>query len=167
MQFSVGDKVIHPQYGPGRITGIEGQEPSDGAGRYYVIEIPRKGLTVHTPVGKAMALAMRPAMSPSRLRRIVQMLRGRAHDLPEDFRARQEQIAAQLGSGQVAQVTSVVRDLSWRQKRAHLTKRDSDLLRQGLDLLSSEMALVSGDTVSEVRELIRTTLTAAMVRADR
>jgi CarD family transcriptional regulator len=165
MQFSVGDKVIHPQYGPGQITGIEGQEPSDGERRYYVIEIPRKGLTVHTPVGKADALGIRPAMSPSRSRRIVNMLRGRAHALPEDYRERQEQISTRLETGQVVQVASVVRDLSWRQKRGHLTKKDSDLLRHGLDLLASEMALVSGDTVSEARELIGSTLTAAMASA--
>ena len=166
MQFFVGDKVIHPRYGPGEITSIEGQGHSDAEGRYYVIDIPRQGLTVHTPVGRADALGIRPAMSPSRSRRIVSMLRGRAHVLPEDYRARQEKISAQLGSGQVAQVASVVRDLSWHQKRSHLTKRDSDLLRHVLDLLSAEMALVSGDPVSEVKQLIGATLTAAMAGAD-
>lgn len=167
MEFSVGDKVIHPQYGPGQVTSIEGQVPSDATARYYVIEIIRKGLTVHTPVDKAEALGIRPAMSPSRSRRVVGMLRGRAHDLPKAYRARQEQVAAQLGSGEVAQLASAVRDLSWRQKRGHLTKRDSDLLRQGLDQLCSEIALVSGDTVSEVREMVGSTLTAAMARAGR
>jgi RNA polymerase-interacting CarD/CdnL/TRCF family regulator len=165
MQFSVGDKVIHPQYGPGQITGIEGQGPSDEERRHYVIEIPRKGLTVHTPVGKADALGIRHAMSPSLSRQIVRMLHGRADALPEDYRERQDQVLAKLQTGQAVPVASVVRDLSWRQKRGHLTKRDTDLLRQGLDLLSSEMALVSGESVSEVRELIGTTLSAAMTGA--
>jgi len=161
MQFSVGDKVIHPQYGPGQITSIVGGEPSDAERRYYVIEIPRKGMTVHTPVGMAGTLGVRLAMSPSRSRRIVDMLGGRPRPLPEDFRARHEQLWEKLGTGQELQLAGVVRDLTWRQTLTHLTKKDSDLLRKALDLLAAEMALVSGDTVSKVREMIGAALSGA------
>jgi CarD family transcriptional regulator len=165
MEFSVGDKVIHPQFGPGQITGIAGSEPPDAEQRYYVIEIPRKGLIVHTPVGMAGTLGVRLAMSASRSRRILGMLGGKPHPLPDEFRARQEQVAQMLDTGQVAQLAAVVRDLTWRQKSDHLTKKDADLLRKALDLLAAEMALVSGDSVSEVRDLIGTTLSAAMASA--
>jgi len=161
MQFSVGDKVIHPQYGPGLITNIVGSEPSDTERRYYVIEIPRKGMTVHTPVSMAGALGVRLAMSHSRSRRILEMLGGRPHPLPEDFRARHDMLWERLGTGQELQLAGMVRDLTWRQKLTHLTKKDSDLLRKAMDLLTSEMALVSGDTVSEVRETIGAALSAA------
>jgi RNA polymerase-interacting CarD/CdnL/TRCF family regulator len=56
----------------------------------------------------------------------------------------------------------VVRDLSWHGERAHLTKRDADYLRQGRDLLAAEMALVSGDAVSDASKLIEATMTAAV-----
>ena len=49
MEFSVGDKVVHPHHGPGRIAGVERREFLDGAKRYYVIEIPTKDLTVYVP----------------------------------------------------------------------------------------------------------------------
>ncbi|HSR33941.1 MAG TPA: CarD family transcriptional regulator [Anaerolineae bacterium] len=39
MQFSVGDKVVHPYHGPGRITSVERRELLAGAKRYYVIEM--------------------------------------------------------------------------------------------------------------------------------
>jgi len=60
------------------------------------------------------------------------------------------------------QLARVVRDLSWHRHRAHLTKTDSDYLKQGRDLLAAEMALVSGDTVSDASKLIEATMTAAM-----
>jgi CarD family transcriptional regulator len=164
MQYSVGDKVVHPHHGPGWIAGIECREILDGTKRYYVIEIPGQGLTLRMPVGKADEGGMRLAMSQSRFPRVLSTLRGRPHLLPADYRERQEQISALLKTGRVLQLARVVRDLSWHRKRAHLTKTDSDYLRQGRDLLAAEMALVSGDTISDADKLIEATMTAALAR---
>jgi CarD family transcriptional regulator len=162
MQYSVGDKVVHPHHGPGLIADIELRELLDGTKRYYVIEIPSQGLTVHMPVGRADEVGMRLAMTQARFPRVLSMLRGKPHLLPEDYRERQDYICAQIKSRRVMQLAMVVRDLSWHRERAHLTKTDSDYLRQGRDLLAAEMALVSGDAVSSASKLIETTMTAAM-----
>ena len=63
------------------------------------------------------------------------------------------------------QLARVVRDLTWHRERAHLTKTDSDYLKQGRDLLAAEMALVSGDTVyHDVQHTLDDTLARASVR---
>jgi RNA polymerase-interacting CarD/CdnL/TRCF family regulator len=90
------------------------------------------------------------------------MLGGKPHPLPENYKERQEQIGAQLRTGWVMQLARVVRDLTWHRERAHLTKTDSDRLKQGRDLLAAEMALASGDAVSDASKLIQSTMTAAM-----
>jgi CarD family transcriptional regulator len=165
MPFSVGDKVVHPRHGPGRIAGVERREFMDGPKRYYVIDIPGQGLTVHTPVGRADEVGVRPAISQSRVPRVLSMLGGRPHPLPEDYRERQEQVWAQLSTSRVMQLARVVRDFTWHRARAHLTKVDADYLKQGRDLLAAEMALVSGDTISDTNKLIEATMTAAMTSA--
>jgi len=55
-----------------------------------------------------------------------------------------------------------VRDLTWHGQRARLTKSDTDYLRQGQDLLAAEMALVSGEELSESTQLIGSTMAAAL-----
>jgi CarD family transcriptional regulator len=162
MQFSVGDKVVHPHHGPGRVAGVERWELIDGPKRYYVIEIPGQGLTVHIPVSKADEVGVRLAMPQSRLPQVLSMLRGKPHPLPEDYKERQEQIWAKLRTGRVMQLARVVRDLTWHRERAHLTRKDSDYLRQGQELLAAEMALASGDAVSDASKLIEATMTAAV-----
>ena len=162
MSFSVGDKVVHPQHGPGSIAGIESRELLDGTKRYYVIQMPGQGLTVHMPVRTADEGGMRLAISRSRLPWVLSMLRGRPRSLPKDYKERQEQIGAQLRTGRVLQLAKVVRDLSWHRKRAHLTKTDSEYLRHGRDFLAAEMALVSGDAVADASKLIDATMTAAL-----
>jgi CarD family transcriptional regulator len=165
MKFSVGDKVVHPHHGPGSIAGIESKDLMDGPKQYYVIDVPGQGLTVHVPMGTATEAGLRPAMSQSRFLRVLGMLRGRPHWLPEDYRERQEQVCAQLKTRRVMQLARVVRDLTWHRERARLTKTDSGLLKQGLDLLAAEMALVSGDAVSDASRLIESTMAAAMASA--
>jgi CarD family transcriptional regulator len=162
MQFSVGDKVVHPHHGPGWIVSIEPRELLDGTKHYYVIEIPDQGLTLYMPVCKADEVGVRLAMSQSRLPRVLSTLRSRPHPLPEDYRERQEQIGAQIKTRRVMELAKVVRDLTWHRKRAHLTQVDSQYLKQGRELLAAEMALVSGDAVSDTSKLIEATMDVAM-----
>lgn len=162
MEFSVGDRVVHPHHGPGRIVGIERKDLLDGPKRYYVIQVPAHGLTVQIPVQRVGQVGVRPAIPPSKLPKVLKKLRSKPRNLPDDFKERQEQIGEQLQSGRVMQVAGVVRDLSWHRDRAHLTKRDTDLLKQGQDMLAAEMALVSGSDISETSDLIAATVAAAL-----
>lgn len=165
MQFSVGDKVVHPKYGPGTVTGIEHWVDAEMDKRYYVIAIPGQTLTVHVPVLRVEEAGLRLAVSSSKLPQVLSMLGSRPSSLPDDHRERQEQIGAQLKTGQVMQLARVVRDLTWHRERAHLTKKDSDFLRQGQNLLAAEMALASGDDVSASNKLIGSTMNAALASA--
>jgi CarD family transcriptional regulator len=127
--------------------------------------MPGQGLTVHVPVLKAGELGIRPAMSQPMLLQVLSTLRSRPRRLPDDPRERQEQIGAKVRTGQVLPLARVVRDLTWHGERAHLTKRDSDLLKQGQARLAAEMALVSGDDASASIKLIGSTMIAALASA--
>jgi len=162
MEYAIGDKVVHPRYGPGRIAGVERQELVDGPRSYYVIEMVTKRLTVHIPVLKADEAGVRPAMSPSTIAQVLSTLRRRPRRLADDHTERQEQISAEMKTGLALQIARVVRDLTWRGARAHLTKNDSQSLKQGQELLAAEMALVSGGNVSESNKLIASTLAEAV-----
>jgi len=162
MQYSVGDKVVHPRFGPGRIAGVERQELVDGPRSYYVIEMVAKRLTVHVPVLKADEAGVRLAMSLSTLPQVLSTLRRRPRRLSDDHRKRQEEIGAEMKTGLVLQLAGVVRDLTWRGTRAHLTRHDSDSLKQGQELLAAEMALASGGKLSDSSKLIEATMTAAV-----
>jgi CarD family transcriptional regulator len=162
MEYSVGDRVVHPHHGPGRISGVERKELMDGAKRYYVIDIPRQALTVQVPVRRIDEVGVRPAMAESRFPELIQTLGSRPRRLPDDHKERQEQIGERLRSGRVMQLAKVVRDLTWHRDRAHLTRRDADFLKAGQALLAAELAMVCGDEVSEAIDLIESTMAAAV-----
>lgn len=167
MQFSVNDKVIHPAYGAGTITGIEEQgQVSDGTS-YYVIEIPAQRLTLRVPSQRMEQSGIRPATTPGKLPGILARLRSRADLLPDNAAARHEGMGGKLITGRALQLAEVVRDLTWHRRRAHLTKKDTDLLNRGRSLLAAEMALASDIEIAEATRAIDAALAAGMETADR
>lgn len=161
MEFSVGDKVVHPRCGFGCVTGLERLDLVDGFERYYMIEIPDQGLTVHVPVRKAVELGVRPVMSQASLSRVLETLRGRPRSLSEDYKVRQDRIRERLEAGRPLSIAEVVRDLTWHERRTRLTKADSELLARGRDFLAAEIALVTDTDVVDVKQAIDIALTGS------
>lgn len=162
MDFAVGDRVVHPHHGPGRIASIERKELLDGTKRYYVIDVPSRALTVQIPTRRSDDVGLRPAMLLSRLPQVLNTLRSEPRTLPDDFKERQLQVAERLHAGRTMQRARVIRDLVWHRDRRYLTRRDTDLLKQGQEMLAAEMALVSGDEVADAVVLIEATMAAAV-----
>jgi CarD family transcriptional regulator len=164
MQFAVGDKVVHPLHGPGRITGVEYRELLDGKKRYYVLEIPDKDLTVYIPRQKVESVGVRPAMKRAKLNSVLDTLRSKPHRLPQDYKERHEEVWEKLRTARVLQTAEVVRDLSWHKHWDHLTKKDASLLERAQAFLAAELALVSDTGIPNATEVIETTLASAMAR---
>jgi CarD family transcriptional regulator len=162
MELSVGDKVVYPRHGVGRITAMESLDLVEGFERYYVIEIPDKGLTVRVPVRKMEELGLRPVMSRVKLARVMKALRDTPHLLSEDYKKRQAGVRERLETGAPMRIAEVVRDLTWHERRAHLTRADSDLLARGREVLSAEMALVTGTEVAYAKQMIDAALSGAV-----
>jgi CarD family transcriptional regulator len=154
MQFAIGDNVVHPLYGPGRIIGLEQKELLDGRKRYYVIEIPTKDLTLFVPLRTIDEVGVRPAMSRAKLSGMLDRLRANPALLPIGYKERQELAWEKLKTGRVMQVAEVVRDLTWHGRRLHLTRKDESLLSRGRSWLAAEMALVAGSDIPEMEDMI-------------
>lgn len=50
MQLAIGQNVIHPIHGAGKITGVTEMNIVEEFTKYYVIEFSTKRLTLHVPV---------------------------------------------------------------------------------------------------------------------
>jgi CarD family transcriptional regulator len=153
-EFSIGDKIVHPGHGPGRITHLEKKNLLDGKKDYYVINIPAKRLTLFIPRQKMDLVGIRPAMPRATLARVLEVLRSRPRQLSPDFRERQEVASEKLKTSEPIPIAEVVRDLTGHRIRAHLTRKDTELLAQGTELLASEMALVTDQEIEDARETI-------------
>ena len=162
MHFSIGDKVVHPHRGPGRIIDVERQEFLAEAKRYYVIDMAGSTLTVRIPVRREDDVGLRPAMTQEKVARVLDTLHDSPRTLPTDHKERQASVREKLQTARPIPMAEAVRDLTWRGRSEHLTKTDSELLKVVQDFLAAEMALASDTDVSEANETIESTLTDAM-----
>lgn len=162
MKFSVGDKVIHPKFGAGRITAEEHRELVQGFEHYFVIKILRTGATAYVPVRSMGDLGVRRVMSRTKLRQVLDTLRQVPRVLSSDYKRRQQRVEEKLATGLPIQVAETVRDLMWHRERKRLTQRDEALLNRGKELLATEMALLADAQIHEAQETINTMLRASM-----
>ncbi len=161
MHFAVGDKVVHPRYGAGQITGEEHRELVDGFEHYCVIKLVDTGATAYIPMRKMDELGVRPVMSRAEFARVLETLRGVPRLLAKDFKIRHERIREKLATCHPIQIAETVRDLTWRKQDAYLTKIDEDLLRQGRALLAGEIAVATDIKSFDAQDAIDATLKVA------
>jgi CarD family transcriptional regulator len=164
MGFSVGDKVMHPNFGGGQITGEEHRELVDGFKHYYVIKVVEARATAYVPIRSMDELGVRPVMSLGVLTQVLGTLKSMPSMLSNDYKERHGGLQEKLETGLPVLVAETVRDLTWRRKRKYLTQKDEVLLRRGRERLANEMALATDADVFDAHESIDRMLGAGLAR---
>ncbi len=146
MGFIIGQSVIHPSHGAGKIVAFQEKELVKGFQRYYVIEFIHNRLTVHVPVRRIEQIGVRPVMSAARISGVIETLELHPLDLPDEFRLRRNDIDKQIHSGYPKRIAAAVRDLTWRETARYLTEADNEALAEARALLITEVALALEQT---------------------
>ena len=156
--FNVGDKVIHPAYGAGKIRGINEKHVSDQACTYYIIELLNQSGTLMVPVSRASELGLRlPVEKPDH---VLTVLTSEPVSLSNDHRERQELIGIDIRSGDVKKISEAVRDLAYRDRELRLTEADIKLYRRAQDFLAGELALSQDVDMETARDQVSSVLEA-------
>jgi CarD family transcriptional regulator len=141
MSFMIGQSVIHPAHGAGKIVEFQEKELVKGFQRYYVIKFLRNRLTVHLPEPRIDEIGVRPVMPAGLISGVFETLELYPVDLPDEFRLRRSLIDKKIHSGYPHQIAAAVRDLNWRDTSHYLTEADREALEEARALLITETAL--------------------------
>lgn len=145
---------MHPHHGIGKIVDVKKMDLVDGFNRYYVIEYLTKRLTSHVPVRKTDDLKLRKTMSESKVNDVFDTLQALPYSLPDHHKQRRKILEDLLQSGRPVKVAEAVRELTWRQKSQGLSSWDSQMLSQGREMLTTEIALVTDIGAGKARRKI-------------
>lgn len=148
MIFEVGDTVVHPQHGVGKVVKLEDKEFEIGVTRpYYEISMSG-GSTVWAPVDLETVGLRKPA-ERNAIARCRKILASRPAPLTEDSRSRQSYLLARLRQGTISTFCEVVRDLYAYGEHKSLYGSIAGFYRVTKDVLCQEWAMVEGITLSE------------------
>lgn len=156
MFFEIGDLVVHPRHGVGRIVKREIRQFEPGVPReYYEIDTP--GSTLWVPVDLQPS-TLRKLTAKSELKQGRRLLKSPARPLNPDPRLRQADLLECLRQGTLSARCEVVRDLTAHSQHKPLGGETASLLRMVQDVLSQEWAALEGITPAQAMHEIETLL---------
>ena len=160
--FHIGETVVHPEYGAGKIREIRelsslGHEEK----RYYSIQlIGDPDTTVMVPLEREAEVGLREPIPEIELRSVWRVLRAAPKKLPSDYKTRCKVVEEKLCEGDLGQIAEVVRDLAARREmERRLTVRGKRFYQEGMQRLVSEIAGAEGTDFataeSEIAEVLQ------------
>jgi CarD family transcriptional regulator len=111
LAFTVGDHVVYPAHGVGRVQGIETQEVAGLKLEVYVITFDHEKMTLRVPTGKAKTAGLRPLAETNVVSQALNTLKGRARVKRTMWSRRAQEYEAKINSGDLISIAEVVRDL--------------------------------------------------------
>ncbi len=157
-ELRVGQKIVHPRYGAGTVTGVRAAGAREAPGRYYVIHIPSMSLTVHLPADRLEEVQVRNIASADNIAGALSVLGSPGAALPKDARERGTALAETMADGAVTSLATVIRDLHLLQLTKTLSTRESGMLTQAKHQLAGELALATDTEVADALRKIDSTL---------
>jgi CarD family transcriptional regulator len=149
MTFEIGNQVVHPQHGVGRIVKVDDRAFGSGVTRkYYEVSIKGAGSTLWVPLDPP-SYGLRKLATKQDINECRQVLASHPEPLTDDARSRQSNLAERLKEGKITIQCEVIRDLYAFGEHKSLYGTIANFFRQTQNVLCEEWALVEGVTLAE------------------
>ncbi len=148
-KFKVGELIVYPTKGVGKIVGIERLGEED----FYIIELLEKDIQIKIPVERAGAMGVRRPVSPEKVKKVLSMLKNyRVSKVRNNWNKRQKIYREKLRTGKIEDTAEVFAELYYSSQRKQLSFGEKKLMEQVRSILLQELAVSSGSSVENIEE---------------
>ncbi len=159
--FEVGDHVVYPTHGVGKITAIETQEIAGHILKVFVVQFEKDRMTLRVPVGKVRAAGLRRLSTRKEMDLALAKLRGRSRVKRTMWSRRAQEYEAKINSGDPASIAEVVRDLHRNAGQPDQSYSERQIYQAALDRLARELAAVERIDEDQATQRLEKMLQAA------
>ncbi len=156
--YSVGDKVVYPHHGAGKIMKIEQKEVLGQQRDYLTIQILHNDMTVMVPVENADRAGLRKVIESDVVERVLEVLRGDPTKMPKNWSRRYKHNRDKLKTGDIFEVAEVVRNLAIRHADKGLSTGEKQMFSKAKKILASELMYARDFTEDEANAFLETVL---------
>ena len=154
LSFRIGELVVYPAHGVGRISAIDEQEIAGAKLELYIVDFEREKLRLKVPTNRAEQKGMRRLADRSVIEHAMKVIRGRARIKRTMWSRRAQEYDAKINSGDLIAVAEVVRDLYRSDRQPEQSYSERQLFEQALFRMARELAAVRKiDDDQSVKEL--------------
>lgn len=161
LPFRVGDYVVYPCHGVGKVTTIEWQEVQDTRLRLYVVNFEKERMTLRVPINKAASSGMRQLSTPSEMTAALRALKRPPRVKRVMWSRRAQEYEGKLHSGNPVSIAEVVRDLHPGKSQSEQSYSERQMYEVALERLAREFAAIEKIEPDAAAERLEEVLRAA------
>lgn len=154
--FVKNQKVVHPLFGGGYVSGEETIAISGEQVRCLTIRCVSRDRKVYVPKSSLPHSKIRKPHKD--FKKITEVLLGTPAVLAANFNRRMKELKEKLDTGDTLLIAEIVRDMYRSYHSNELSNSDQKLFEKTQDLLVSELALVKDLTYDQAQELLDVTM---------
>ena len=151
--FNVGDKIVYPMHGAGRIDAIEEKNILGENQSYYILKMPGE-VKVMVPIDKAEQIGVRNIIDKEEAGKVIAVLEENETAMSDKWNKRYRDNMDKMKSGDIYKVADVVRNLSFKQKEKGLSTGEKKMLNNAKQILVSELVLTEHATQDEIEQMV-------------
>mgnify|MGYP006186562629 CR=1 FL=1 len=158
LEFKVGDAVVYPAHGVGKVAAIETQEVAGMSLEVYVVTFDHEKMTLRVPTKKAVTAGLRSLAADDVVTKALTTLKGRARIKRTMWSRRAQEYEAKINSGDLISIAEVVRDLYRAENQPEQSYSERQLYEAALDRMAREIAAVNKMSETEAVRLVEVNL---------
>jgi len=144
LNFVVGDFVIYPKHGLGKIMELQKTEIAGASLELYVLRFEKERMTLRVPTDKAEGVGMRKLSSQKTLDDAMVTLKSRPRVKRTMWSRRAQEYEAKINSGDLVSIAEVVRDLHRAEDQPEQSYSERQIYEAAVGRLARELAAMEG-----------------------
>ena len=165
LAFEVGESVVYPAHGVGKITSVEKQTVAGMDLEVYVVSFDQDKMILRVPTNRAEASGMRALAGSKLVEDALKTLGGRARIKRTMWSRRAQEYEAKINSGDLISIAEVVRDLHRGEDQPEQSYSERQLYESALDRMARELAAVENIEKVDAMEKLAESLAKKKVAA--
>ena len=165
LAFEVGQSVVYPAHGVGKITSVEKQTVAGMDLEVYVVSFDQDKMILRVPTNRAEASGMRALAGSKLVDDALKTLGGRARIKRTMWSRRAQEYEAKINSGDLISIAEVVRDLHRGEDQPEQSYSERQLYENALDRMARELAAVQNIDKDDAMEKLAQSLAKKKVAA--
>ena len=137
--FKIGDKVVYPHHGAGKILKKEMKEVLGQQREYLTIQILYNDMTVMVPTENADRAGLRRVIDETAVELVLAVLRDDGSQMPKNWNRRFMHNRDKIKTGDIFELAEVVRNLSIRDLDKGLSTGEKQMFGRAKKILASEL----------------------------
>jgi len=139
IEFDLGDNVVYPHHGAGKVVKKEMKKIFGEEREYLTIKILHNDMTVMVPCENASVAGLRRVIDEETVEKVLGVLRDDVSEMPKNWNRRFKHNRDKIKTGDIYELAEVVRNLGLREWEKGLSTGEKQMFTRAKKILASEL----------------------------